>query len=199
MTSETQVAVARADSPLMSDPDPVPPVPVWDGILREFRNHLTMLLAAAGEIRTAAPAVGAGAVAAALVEAEGSVQRLDVLLGFVDAALRDGTDVVADLDADFDRALRLAAPALGRTSVSLHSDRRTGVSNRGSALEALLASLLVELAQAGGRERDGAAGLPRTIEIHVEPTRGAIYLSVESDGRRPPASAPAAGSWRIRG
>jgi hypothetical protein len=195
MTSETQVAVARTDSPLVSDPHPVPPAPIWDGILREFRNHLTMLLAVAGEIRTTAPAIGAGAIAAALEEAEGSVQRLDVLLGFVDAALRDGTDVVADLDDVFERALRLAAPALARTSVSLHSDRRTGVSNRGSALEALLAALLVELAQAGGRDgdgRDGSADRARTIEIHVETTRGAIFLSVESDGRRPPA-----GAWRF--
>jgi hypothetical protein len=195
MTSETQVVVARADSPIMSDHAPVPPAPIWDGVLREFRNHLTMLLAVAGEIRTAAPAIGAGAIAVALEQAEGSVQRLDVLLGFVDAALRDGTNVVADLDDVFERALRLAAPALARTSVSLHSDRRTGVSNRGSALEALLAALLVELAQAGGRDGDGRDGLAdrsRAIEIHVETTRGAIFLSVESDGRRPPASA-----WRF--
>jgi hypothetical protein len=192
MTSETQVAVARADSPRVSDPNPVPRAPIWDGILREFRNHLTMLLAVAGEIRTAAPAIGAGAIATALEEAEGSVQRLDVLLGFVDAALRDGTDVVAALDDVFERALRLAAPALARTSVSLHSDRRTGVSNRGSALEALLAALLVELAQAGGRDGDAAGDRPRTIELHVEATRGAIFLSIESDGRRPPSSA-----WRF--
>jgi hypothetical protein len=195
MTSKTQVAVARADSPLMSDRDPVPPAPIWDGILREFRNQLTMLLAVAGEIRTAAPAIGAGAIAIALEEAEGSVQRLDVLLGFVDAAVRDGTDVVADLDDVFERALRLAAPALEGVSVSLHRDRRTGISNRGSALEALLAALLVELAQAGGRDRagrDGLAGRPRTIEVDVETTRGAIFLSLESDGRRPPASA-----WRL--
>jgi hypothetical protein len=187
MTSETQVAVARAESPLMSDPDPVPPAPIWDGMLREFRNHLTMLLAVAGEIRTAAPAIAVGAIATALDQAEGSVQRLDVLLGFVDAALRDGTDVVADLDDVFARALRLAAPALGGIAVSLRSDRRTGVSNRGSALEGLLAALLVELAQAGARD-----GQRRTIEIDVETTRGAIFLSVESNGRRPPA-----GAWRL--
>jgi hypothetical protein len=192
MTSETQVAVARADSPVMTGPDPVPLAPIWDGILGEFRNHLTVLLAVAGEIRTAAPATGAGMVATALAEAEGNVQRLDALVGFVDAALRDGTEVVADLDDVFERALRLALPALGRTSVSLRKDRRTGVSNRGTALEALLAALLVELAQAGSRDRDGTSGRPCAIEVHVEATRGAMFVSVESDGRRPPAA-----GWRF--
>jgi hypothetical protein len=182
MTSETQVAVARADSPLMTDPDQVPPAPIWDGILHEFRNHLTVLLAVAGEIRTTSPLAAAGAIATALADAEGNVQRLDALVGFIDAALRDGTEVVADLDDVFGRALRLAAPALGRTAVSLHKDRRTGIANRGTALEALLAALLIDLAQTG----------PRAIDIHVEATRGAIYLSVESDGRRAPA-----GGWRF--
>jgi hypothetical protein len=192
MTSETQVAVARADSPILTDLDPTPLAPIWDGVLREFRNHLTVLLAAAGEIRTASPTASTGRTGAALAEAEGNVQRLDALLGFVDAALRNGTAVVADLDDVFERALRLAAPALGSASVSLHKDRRTGVANRGSALEALLAALLIELAQAGGRDREGGGRRPLAIELHVEATRGALFLSVESDGRRPVAA-----SWRF--
>jgi len=192
MTSETQVAVARADSPLMTDPESGPSAPIWDGILGEFRNHLTVLLAVAGEIRSASPANSMGAMATALAEAEGSVQRLDALVGFVDAALRNGTEVVADLDDVFERALRLAAPALRGTSVSLHRERRTGVANRGTALEALLAALLIELAQAGGRDRAGTGDRPRAIELHVEATRGAMFLSVESDGPRPPVA-----GWRF--
>jgi hypothetical protein len=192
MTSETQVAVARADSPILTDPDPVPLAPIWDGILREFRNHLTVLLAVAGEIRTASPTANAGAAVTALAEAEENVQRLDALVGFVDAALRNGTKVVADLDDVFERALRLAAPALGRTSVSLHKDRRTGIANQGTALEAMLAALLIELAQAGGRDREGTSDRPRAIDIHVEATRGAMFLSLESDGRR-----PGVGGWRF--
>ncbi|HEY4393250.1 MAG TPA: hypothetical protein VGP64_04280 [Polyangia bacterium] len=192
MTSETQVAVARADSPVLTDLDPVPMASIWDGILREFRNHLTVLLAVAGEIRTTSPAAGVGDVAAALADAEGNVHRLDALVGFVDAALRDGTKVIADLDDVLERALRLAAPVLGRTSVSLHKDRRTGIANRGTALEALLAALLVELCQAGGRDREATADRPHTIGVYVEATRGAMYLSVESDGRR-----PAPGGWRF--
>jgi hypothetical protein len=195
MTRETQVAVARADSPIETDPDPVRLAPIWDGILREFRNHLTVLLATAGEIRAPAPPAG-GPISIPLAEAEASVRRLDALLGFVDAVVRDGTEVVADLDDAVGRALRLAAPALERTSVSvhkdLHRDRRTGVGNRGSALEALLAALLIELGGAGGKKDPAAGDRPRAIEIHVEVTRGAIFVSIESDGRRPPM-----GSWRF--
>ncbi len=169
--------------------------PIWDGILREFRNHLTVLLATAGEIRAAAPPAG-GPISIALAEAEGNVRRMDALLGFVDAAVRDGTEMVADLDDVVERALRLAAPALEQTSVSvhkdLHRDRRTGVGNRGSALEALLAALLIELGRAGGKKDPAAGDRPRAIEIHVEVTRGAIFVSIESDGRRPPT-----GSWRF--
>jgi hypothetical protein len=194
MTSETQVAVARTDSEVATDPEPARLPPVWDGILHEFRNHLTVLLAVAGEIRATSPPAG-NEIAAVLAEAEGNVRRLDALVGFVDAALRDGTEVVADLDDVVERALRLAAPALGQTSVSLHKDRRTGVSNRGTALEALLAALLVELARAAGKgEGKDLPAVDRrlAIDIQVEATRGVLYLSLESDGRRPPS-----GAWRF--
>jgi hypothetical protein len=192
MTRETQLAVAREDSGVEIDPDRFHMVPVWNGILHEFRNHLTVLLAAAGEIRAAAPAAGPRQISAALAETEWSVERLNALVGFVDAAIRDGSSVVADLDDVVERALRLAAPALGATSVTLHKERRTGVTNRGSALESLLAALLVELATAEGKGPgpDGAQR-PR-IDIHVEATRNALYLSIESNGRR-----PAVESWRF--
>jgi hypothetical protein len=192
MTSETQVAVASAESQIVPDLELVRLAPIWEGILHEFRNHLTGLLAVADEILAIAPAAAGDAIATALAEAQGNVQRMDALVGFVDASLREGTEVVADLDDVVERALRLAAPGLARTSVSLHRDRRTGVSNRGGALEALLAALLVELARAGGAKDVPAGGRQHTIDIHVEATRGAIFLSIESDGRRPPP-----GSWRF--
>ncbi|HEX3905740.1 MAG TPA: hypothetical protein VH853_23140 [Polyangia bacterium] len=165
--------------------------PVWDGILGEFRNHLTALLAVASEIRAAAPLTGPGQIAGALAETEWNIQRLDALVGFVDGVLRDGTPVIADLDDVVERALRLAAPTLGRTSVSVHKERRTGVSNRGSALESLLAALLVELVRAEGKGVS-AGERPLQIEIHVEVTRSTMFLSIESDGRRPSVE-----SWRF--
>jgi len=195
MTSEPQLAVARHDSGVDADPELSRMVPVWNGILHEFRNHLTVLLAAADEIRVAVPQIGAGEIAGALAETEWNVQGLTALVGFVDAAMRDGTPVIADLDDVVERALRLAAPILGRTSVSLHKERRTGITNRGRALESLLAALLIDLVRA---DQKGAPGQARQddrqlrIDIHVEATRGALLLSIESDGRRPSLE-----SWRF--
>ena len=117
---------------------------------------------------------------------------MNALVGFVDAAIRDGTPVIADLDDVVERALRLAAPTLGRTSVSLHKERRTGVTNRGSALESMLAALLVDLVQADAQGASARRHGRSQIDIHVEATRGALLLSIESDGRRPPVD-----SWRF--
>src|SRR3954462_8672433 len=191
MTSEPQVAVARHDSGVEADPELVQLVPVWDGILHEFRNHLTVLLAAANEIRVATPPSGTRAIGDALAETESNVHRLNALVAFVDAAIRDGNPVIADLDDVVARALRLAAPPLGRTAVSLHKERRTGVANRGSAFESMLAALLVDLAQADPQSVSPDGGRLQ-IHIHVEATRGALVLSIESIGQRPPVD-----SWRF--
>jgi hypothetical protein len=191
MTSEPQVAVARHDSGVEADPKLVRLGPVWNGILYEFRNHLSVLLAAANEIRVAAPLSGTRGIADALAKTESNVHRLNALVGFVDAAIKDGSSVIADLDDVVARALRLAAPTLGRTTVSLHKERRTGVANRGSAFESMLAALLVDLAQADPQSAS-AEGLPLRIDIHVEATRAALLLSIESAGRRPPVE-----SWRF--
>jgi hypothetical protein len=191
MTSEPQFAVARHESGVEADPELVRLVPVWDGILHEFRNHLTVLLAAANEIRVATPPSGIRAIADALAETESNVLRLNALVGFVDAAMRDGTTVIADLDDVVARAVRLAAPTVGRTTVSLHKERRTGVANRGSAFESMLAALLIDLAQADPRSSSPDGG-PLQIDIHVEATRGALVLSIESAGQRPPVD-----SWRF--
>jgi hypothetical protein len=192
MTRESQVAVARRDSEIDTDLETGRLAPVWDGILREFRNHLTVLLAAASEIRAAQPAVEPPDISAALAETEWNVERLNALVGFVDGALRDGTPVVADLDDVLARALRLAAPALGASSVTLHKERRTGITNRGSAVESLLAALFVELARADGNAvLPGASRGPR-IDVYLEATRSALFLSIESTGRRPSGE-----SWRL--
>jgi hypothetical protein len=191
MTSEHRVAVARHETGVEADPELVRLVPVWDGILHEFRNHLTVLLAAANEIRVATPPSGIRGIADALAETESNVHRLNALVGFVEAAMRDGTAVVADLDDVVARAVRLAAPTVGRTTVSVHKEHRTGVANRGSAFESLLAGLLIDLAQADPQSSSPEGG-PLQIDIHVEATRGALVLSIESTGRRPPLD-----SWRF--
>ncbi len=199
MTSETQVAVARHDSGVDADPELSRMVPVWNGILHEFRNHLTVLLAAANEIRVAAPKTGAAEISDALAETEWNVHRLNALVGFVDAAIRDGTAVIADLDDVVERALHLAAPTLGRTTVSLHKERRTGVTNRGSALESLLAALLVDLvgadqkpprpesARSAGSSRQ-ATGPSRQAAPDRYPRRGHAWRAPAVDRERRPAT-----------
>ncbi|HXJ20994.1 MAG TPA: hypothetical protein VMT03_12240 [Polyangia bacterium] len=149
-----------------------------------------MLLAAATEIRVALPLDTAREVSEALAETEWNVQRLNGLIGFVDAAIRDGSPVVVELDDVIERALRLAAPAMGRTAVSVHKDRRVGVPNRGSALEALIAALLIDLVRTERRTRTDDRRLQ--IDLRADVSRTAVSLSIESTGRRPPSD-----SWRL--
>jgi hypothetical protein len=182
LTSRAHNSVARYDSRNDAAPELFGLAPVWNGVLHEFRNHLTVLLAAATEIRAASPADTEVEIAGALAETEQNVQRLNALVGFVDAVVRDGAPMVADLDDVMDRALRLAAPVMGSASVSLRKERRMGVGNRGSALESLLAALIAELARHGALQ----------IDIDAESSRGAIVLEIDSDGLRPEA-----GSWRF--
>jgi hypothetical protein len=182
LTSSSPSSVARYESPVEPAPELFRLVPVWNGILHEFRNHLTVLLAAATEVRAAASAALASGISEALTETEWNVQRLNALVGFVDAAIRDGAPMVADLDDVVDRALRLAAPTLGSAAVSFRKERRMGVGNRGSALESLLAALIVELARNDGLQ----------IDIDAESSRGVVVLEIESNGRR-----PAVTSWRF--
>jgi hypothetical protein len=182
LTTSAPSSVARYDPGKDHDPELIRLVPVWNGILHEFRNHLTVLLAAATEVRAAVTPALAREISEALTETEWNVQRLNALVAFVDAAIRDGAPMVADLDDVIERALRLAAPTLGRATVSFRKERRTGVGNRGSALESLLAALIVDLARSGGLQ----------IEICAESSRGVVVLEIESGGGRPSIT-----SWRF--
>jgi hypothetical protein len=204
LTDRVPSSVARYNPPVEREPELFRLVPVWNGILHEFRNHLTVLLAAATEVRAAMPHSVALEISEALGDTEWNVQRLNALVGFVDAAIRDGAPMVADLDDVVERALRLAAPTLGQTSVSFRKERRTGVGNRGSALESLLAALIVELARADGKARqnevegktttNGAKTTDGALQIDIRAGgfRGTVVLEIESSGRRPDVS-----SWRF--
>jgi hypothetical protein len=180
-------------------------VPVWNGILQEFRNHLTVLMAVTSELRAEIPPALALQVGDAVVETERNVQSLTALLALADASVRTVEPLISELGEVVDRAIRLAAPAAGRrVSIVANVPRRAGVKNRGSALECLLAALLVDLARsslARGSSRpvqrvqlDGKdheiAHAPR-IRIDAEVSRNGLAIYVESDGPR-----PAPGSWR---
>jgi hypothetical protein len=167
-------------------------VPVWNGVLHEFRNHLTVLLAAATELRAAIPPAMALDVAEAVTETERNVQNLNSLVALVDAVVKTGEPLISDLDEMIERALRIAAPALGRrVSVSVAKGRKAGARNRGTALECLLAALIVDLARAVDVKPADGARRPQ-IQIHVEIGRGSLLIEIESSGARPPP-----GSWRL--
>jgi hypothetical protein len=187
-------------------------VPVWNGILHEFRNHLTVLMAAATELRAEMPPTMALQVAEAVTETERNVQSLNSLIALVDASVRTVEPVISDLDETIDRALRLAAPSVGRR-VSLTAMSRTGrkggVKNRGTALECLLAALIVDLARGAegrvgegrvgegrvGEGQTGKAGQPPrcpSIQVQAEIGRGLLTIEIESNGAR-----PVPGSWRF--
>jgi len=166
-------------------------LPVWNGVLHEFRNHLTVLLASATELREAIPPVLALDLAGAVTDAERNVQSLSALLAQLDAAVNSGEMVICDLDEVIERALRIAGPSLGRgVSVAVNMGRKTGVRNRGAALECLLAALLVDLARAA-EPSPGEARRPQ-LSLHVDVGRSVLALEIESNGARPSLD-----SWRF--
>jgi hypothetical protein len=163
-------------------------VEVWDGILHEFRNHLRVLSAAALELRSEMPPTLALHVSESVHEMERNLQGLSSLLVLADSSLRQGEPVVSGIDQVLERAVRLAAPSVGRrVSIVVSQNGPIGVKNQGRALECLLAALVIELARAGV---DSAR--ETRIEAHVEESRGSLAIAIESSGARPPD-----GSWRV--
>jgi len=191
LTDDAAVLVARSNSSKDMGSTLGDLVPICNGILHEFRNHLTLLTAATTEVRTvtSSPTV-VPEISQALSETESNVQRMTALMMFIDAAVQDGTPETAELDQVIERALRLAAPALGRVAVSFNKPHRIQVRNRGTALECLIAGLIVELARAGCDTRDPI--YRQQIDVFADVGRGAIVLEIDSNGRR-----PSAGPWRV--
>jgi hypothetical protein len=190
LTDEKTVQVARPNLPKNMGSEPGDFIPIWNGILHEFRNHLTLLLAATTEVRMVTPSAVVPEISQALMDTEWNVQRMNALVAFIDAALRGGAPATANLDEVIERALRLAAPALGRVAVSFNKPRRIDVRNRGTALECLIAGLIVELARVGAKTP--GPGTRQQIDVHADVGRGAIVLEIDSSGLR-----PSPGSWRV--
>lgn len=167
-------------------------VPVWDGILREFRNHLTVLMAATSELRAEIPPAIALQVGDAMCETERNVQGLTSLVAIVDASLRTVEPMISTLGEVVDRAIRLAAPAVGRrATVTTAVPRETGVRNRGTALECLLAILIVDLARATGGWGSESERSPR-VRVEADAGRRGLAIEVSCEGARPDRS-----SWRF--
>jgi len=183
-------------------------VPVWNGILREFRNHLTVLVAATSELGAEIPPALALRVGDAVCETERNVQGLTSLLPLVDASVQTFEPLICPLGDVVERAVRLAAPVAGRRlSITTHVPREVGVRNRGAVLECLMATLIINLAGADLARADlaraelarataagGGAELARSPRLRVDAELGRRGLAIEiaSDGARPDA-----GSWRF--
>src|SRR3954469_25636799 len=60
----------------------------WEGILHEFRNHLTLLMAGTTGLRSTLPGALAADCAEALQDMETSVHVIEALMAMVDAGLR---------------------------------------------------------------------------------------------------------------
>jgi hypothetical protein len=165
---------------------------VWNGALHEFRNHLTVLLASAAELRATVPPALAVDLAAAVTEAERNVQSLTALLAQVDAAVNSGDALISDIGDVIDRALRIAGPSLGRAvSISVSKGRKAGINNRGTALECLLTALIVDLARSAEIRPGGETRRPQ-MSVRVDVERSSLIVEIQSNGGRPPSS-----SWRL--
>jgi hypothetical protein len=167
-------------------------VPVWNGLSHEFRNHLTVLMAATSELRAELSPALALRVGDAICETERNVQGLTSLVALVDASLRTDEPLIFALGEVVDRALRLALPAVGRwATVTTDVPREVGVRNRGSALECLLATLIVDLARATPASSSEPGRSPR-VRVEADAGRRGLAIEVASDGARPDP-----GSWRF--
>src|SRR5882672_7932990 len=117
LTDDPAVLVARANSSKTMDSELGVLVPICNGILHEFRNHLTLLSAATTEVKaaTSLPSI-VPEISQALTETESNVRRMTALMAFMDAAVQGGPPAMVELDGVIERALRLVAPALGRVA-----------------------------------------------------------------------------------
>jgi hypothetical protein len=192
LTDENTVPVARHNPSKHMDSQTSESTPIWSGIVHEFRNHLALLAAATTEVKAVTPSSVVPEISQAVMKTEWNMRRMDALLAFVDAAVRGGAPSRMALDQVIEGALRLAAPALGRVAVSFDRPHRIEVRNRGTALECLIAGLIIELAQAGTATTDGRSR--QQIDVHAQVGVGhdATVLEIDSSGLR-----PRAGSWRV--
>lgn len=162
--------------------------PLWGGMLHEFRNHLTLLLAGTTEIRAALPRSVASDLAETLDEMEASLQNITTLTSCIDTAIKPGEQVISDLDEVIERALTMARPSL-RSDVQVTVNSRAGaVRNRSGAVECALAALISDLARAAEFRKSPTA---HHLRIEVYAGRGALTIEIQSSASHPPPA-----SWR---
>ena len=194
MVSSKSTRTLPADSSANQGEDDRRLVPVWKGFLHEFRNHLTVLMAATSDLRANVPPALSPEVEVAIFEAERTVNGLTSLATLMDASMLRPEPLIARLGEVVDRAVRLAAPFAGRhASITTNGPRDLGVRNRGSALESLLAVLIIELARSQDTAPSQELAIPSSrVRIDADASRQGIAIEVVGDGSRLDSS-----SWRL--
>jgi hypothetical protein len=161
---------------------------LWTGMLHEFRNQLTLLLAGTTEIRAALPPSAAFDLAETLEEMESSLQSITTLTGCIDTAMRPGPQVISDLGDVIERSIAAARGSIHPGVEITVSSRVGAVRNRSGAVDSALSLLIVDLARAAEFRRGRAAN---EIQIEVFTGRGALTIEIVSSAAHLPPP-----SWR---
>jgi hypothetical protein len=119
----------------------------WADVLKEFRNHLSIVLARSGELSSALPGASAATAQAAdcLLDIEGSAARMEGMLTWMDAALAPGIQTIAEIGDVIERAVQMSVAALPAHVEVAVSSRPAAIKNRGAAVESALAALIIEV------------------------------------------------------
>jgi len=151
----------------------------WEGILREFRNHLAIVAARTSQLSALLPGAVAAQSADCLQDIDNSASLVEGLLSCLDAALTPGGQAISDVGDVVTRALRLAGPGIHR-NVRVEIEATPGaLRTRGAAVESALALLLMDL----GRFAPGGAPLfPDTDTQRSLGERGRIRVTVHAKG-----------------
>lgn len=166
----------------------------WMGMVNEFRNHLTIFLAATNQLSVMLPRAVASEFADHLEDMESSAEFLQTLLTWMDASVGRGSQAICDVGDVLRRAETLAYTGLS-SRVSIRIDARpAGVRNRGVAIECALAALITELGRVldPRSSADGVAARVFEVKVSVHPQRGALSIVLGSG-----ASQPLEGGWRV--
>ena len=164
----------------------------WDGILHEFRNHLTLLMAGTTGLRSTLPGALAADCAEALQDMETSVHVLESLLALVDAGLRPGRSAASDVGKAVQKAITLAAPSL-RGWVMVEAEGRGQVPPRfGNVIEAALGALLAELGRSSELRSERPQPSLAPIRILASADSGVFRAQLAGPGSQPPLT------WRTR-
>jgi hypothetical protein len=172
-------------APALDNADPIGDLPssYWRDVLREFRNHLSIVLARSSELSTVLPGAAAAQAGDCLADIEVSAARMEGMLTWMDAALTPGPPTIVELGEVMARAVQLAAPAIRpRVEVRVES-RPAAVRNRGATLESALAALLIELQDPlQGPLQDPTVDDPTVVRLSTRTARGELVIALSTTG-----------------